>query len=183
VTFLELEIPGIFLIEVEMPQGVGGGFTSATTFSRAEFARRGLEPRVVQCSVAFNHKRGTVRGMHYQAEPSPEAKVVRCTRGRIHDVVIDMRPDSRMFLRHIAVDLNEENRRSLYVPGLCAHGYQTLADNTEVTYQISEYYSPACERGHRHDDPAFGIAWPLPTTEISRKDASWPLLRLPASRA
>jgi dTDP-4-dehydrorhamnose 3,5-epimerase len=181
VTFVELAISGLLLIEME-PLQAEGGFTAATSFSRSEFARHSLEPRVAQCSVSFNHRRGTLRGMHYQAEPSPEAKLVRCTRGAIHDVVIDMRPGSKTFLRHVAVELNEENRRSLYVPELCAHGYQTLADDTEVAYQVSDYYSPACERGHRYDDPAFGITWPLPITELSRKDASWPLLRL-GSRA
>jgi dTDP-4-dehydrorhamnose 3,5-epimerase len=178
-TFIELQIPGVFLIEMR-PRREDGAL-SATAYSSVEFERHGLNPRVAQCNVAFNHRRGTVRGMHYQAEPAPETKLVRCTRGGIYDVVIDMRPGSPTFLRHVGVELNEDNRLSLYVPELCAHGYQTLTDGTEVTYQVSEYHSPSCERGHRYDDPQFGIAWPLPTTEISLKDTSWPLLPDPVA--
>jgi dTDP-4-dehydrorhamnose 3,5-epimerase len=122
--------------------------------------------------------------MHYQAEPAPEAKLVRCVAGAIVDVIVDTRPGSPTYLRHIAVELSASNRRALFVPELCATGYQTLADNTEVAYQVSEFYTPEAERGLRHDDPVLGIRWPLPVSAISDKDTSWPLIdSLEARRA
>jgi dTDP-4-dehydrorhamnose 3,5-epimerase len=133
----------------------------------------GLDPRVVQCHVTFNPRAGTLRGMHWQTAPAIETKVVRCTRGAIHDVVVDLRPGSPTYGRHVGVELSAGTGRALYVPGLFAHGYQTLTDDTEVSYVVSERYSPAHESGFRHDDPAFGIEWPLPVTVISDKDRAW----------
>lgn len=170
--FLETEIPGAFSIEVEERTDDRGFF--ARTFCQHEFAARGLTTAVAQCNIAFNHTTGTVRGMHYQAVPAAEAKLIRCVRGAIWAVVLDVRPDSPAFCRWAAVELTAENHRALYLPELCAAGYQTLADNSEVFYQMSAFYAPACERGVRHDDPAFGIRWPLPVSAISAKDAGWP---------
>ncbi|HSE97773.1 MAG TPA: dTDP-4-dehydrorhamnose 3,5-epimerase, partial [Blastocatellia bacterium] len=132
----------------------------------------------VQCNLSFNYRKGTLRGMHYQISPATEAKLVRCTKGAIYDVIIDLRPDSPTYLSHIGVELTGENGRALYVPEMFAHGYQTMSDEAEVMYQVSEFYTPACERGVRHNDPSFGIVWPLPVTDISEKDAAWPLVNL-----
>ncbi len=171
-TFRELEIPGAYLLEPERHEDARGFFTR--TFCRREFEQRGLEPTVAQCNVSFNHRRGTVRGMHYQAPPSEEAKLVRCTRGAIFDLILDLRPDSTSFKRHVAVELDAENRASLYVPAGVAHGFQTLADDTEVFYQMSEFYDPASARGVRWDDPAFEISWPHEITVISDRDLAFP---------
>lgn len=134
----------------------------------------GLPWRPRQRSVAFNHRAGTLRGLHWQAEPSVETKLVRCTRGRVLDVVVDLRPASATYLRHVAVQLDEDNRRTLLVPPLHAHGYQALVDGTEVTYDIDGEHLPQLERGVRFDDPALGITWPLPVTSINDRDRSWP---------
>jgi len=172
--FTELEIPGAFLVELE-PHADSRGFF-ARTFCADEFRDHGLNPRVAQVNTSFNHRRGTLRGMHYQDEPAPEAKLVRCLAGAILDVIVDMRPESATYLRHVGIELSAANRRQLFIPERCAAGYQTLADDTEVTYLVSEFYTPGTERGLRHDDPALGISWPLPVTAISDKDAAWPLL-------
>jgi len=172
--FTELEIPGAFLVELE-PHADSRGFF-ARTFCADEFRDHGLNPRVAQVNTSFNHRRGTLRGMHYQDEPAPEAKLVRCLAGVILDVIVDMRPESATYLRHVGIELSAANRRQLFIPERCAAGYQTLADDTEVTYLVSEFYTPGTERGLRHDDPALGISWPLPVTAISDKDAAWPLL-------
>jgi dTDP-4-dehydrorhamnose 3,5-epimerase len=129
---------------------------------------------VAQCNLSYNHKAGTMRGMHYQTPPAAEAKLVRCTRGRIYDAIIDLRTDSETYLQHFGIELSEDNRTALYVPELFAHGYQALTDGAEVFYQVSEFYTPGQERGLRYDDPAFGIRWPMPVTVISEKDRSWP---------
>lgn len=174
--FTETPIKGAWLIELDQRQDDRGFF--ARTFCAREFEKHGIVPAVAQCNLSYNHKKGTLRGMHYQLPPAVEPKLVRCTRGAIRDVIIDMRPDSPTYLQHFGVDLTEENRRALYVPDLCAHGYQALTDHAEVVYQVGEFYSPGYERGIRYDDPAIGLKWPLPVTVISEKDASWPLLDL-----
>jgi len=169
-------IPGVTVLELELREDERGFF--ARTFCREEFLAAGLEPLVEQCNLSFNHRAGTLRGMHYQVHPAPEAKLVRCTRGAIVDQVVDMREGSPTYLRSVSVELTADNRRALYVPPLFAHGYQTLADDTEVTYQVSAAYTPGTERGLRYDDPALGLTWPLPVTAVSPKDAQWPLLEL-----
>ena len=172
VIFTATAVSGAWLIDPERLADDRGFF--ARTFCADELAARGLDARVAQTSIAWNRERGTVRGMHWQAPPHAEAKLVRCTRGAIHDVIVDLRPDSPSYRRHVAVELSAENRRQLYVPPGCAHGYQTLADDTEVAYQMSEPFAPAAGRGARWDDPAFGIAWPLPVTVISDRDRAYP---------
>jgi len=172
--FTETELPGAFIVDVNPVEDDRGLF--ARIYCADEFARHGLNVNVAQGNVSFNHKAGTVRGMHYQLPPAPETKLVRCTRGAILDVIVDLRPGSPTYLQHVAVELSEHNRRSLYVPEMFAHGYQTLTDRAEVTYQVSAPYTPGAERGLRHDDPQLGIRWPLAVQAISGKDASWPLL-------
>lgn len=172
--FTETGIPGAFILDLE-PHADARGFF-ARTFCAREFAEHGLITTFSQSNTSFNHRRGTLRGMHYQDQRAPEAKLVRCLTGAISDVIVDMRPDSPTFLRHVAVELSASNRRQLYIPELCAAGYQTLADDTEVAYHVSEFYAPGAERGLRHDDPRLGITWPLPVSEISTKDTAWPLL-------
>ena len=143
-----------------------------------EFVAHGLDPAVVQCNISFNARAGTVRGMHYQAPPVTEAKLVRCTQGAVHDVVVDLRPESPSYLQYVAVELSASNRVSLYIAkDLLGHGFQTLEDDTEVSYQMGERYVPGADRGVRYDDPAVGVEWPLPVSSIAPKDAAWPLLR------
>lgn len=173
--FIETVLPGAFVIEPEPFQDERGLF--ARTFCAREFAARGLVTTLAQCSTSLTRKRGTVRGLHYQLAPAVEAKLVRCTAGAIHDVIVDLRPGSATYLQHVAVELTAANRRSLYVPPLMAHGFQSLEDNTEVSYQISEFYVPEKSTGLRPDDPALGIAWPLPVTLVSEKDRQWPLIQ------
>ena len=146
----------------------------ARSFDRRIFEEHGLNSAIAQGNLSFNRRRGTLRGMHYQSAPAAESKLIRCTRGAIHDVIIDLRPDSPTYCRHFGVDLTAENRRALYVPEMFGHGFQTLEDDTEVSYQVGEFYTPETERGVRYDDPAFAIDWPLPISVISPKDASWP---------
>lgn len=167
---------GPVLVELEAREDARGLF--ARTFDRAVFAAAGLEAVVDQANLSVNHRAGTLRGMHYQTASAPEAKLVRCTRGAVVDVAVDVRPDSPTYLQHVMVELSAENRRALYVPPLFAHGYQTLEDHTDVAYQVSGAYSPDHERGLRHDDPALSLAWPLPVVELSAKDGSWPLLEI-----
>jgi dTDP-4-dehydrorhamnose 3,5-epimerase len=133
-----------------------------------------LNPDLAQCNLSFNRLAGTLRGMHYQRAPHAEAKLVRCTAGAIYDVIVDLRPESSTFMKWAAAELSAENRRLLYVPEGCAHGYQALTDGAEVFYQVSAFYHPPSEGGLRWDDPAFGIRWPLPVVAISAKDASYP---------
>ena len=172
--FEETPLAGAFVIELE-PHADDRGFF-ARTYCAREFTEHELEPRVVQANLSYNRSKGTLRGMHYQAPPAGEAKLVRCIRGAIHDVIVDLRRDSPTYLQHVGVDLTAESRRALFVPALFAHGFQTLEDEVEVFYQVSEFYTPDAERGLRHDDPALGISWPLPVKEISDKDRSWDLL-------
>jgi dTDP-4-dehydrorhamnose 3,5-epimerase len=172
VKFTETPLQGAFVIDLEPHRDERGFF--ARTFCAAEFAKHGLDSRVVQCNLSSNLKAGTLRGMHYQQPPVSEAKLVRCVRGAIHDVVVDLRPQSATYRHHFAVELSMENRRALFVPGLFAHGFQTLIDNAEIEYQMSEFHTPGAAEGFRYDDPAFGIRWPLPVSVISRKDLAWP---------
>ncbi len=171
--FIETQLQGAFLIDLE-PRSDARGFFSRT-FCTQEFAAHGLNPAMVQCNLSFNQKQGTVRGMHYQASPALEAKLFRCIQGANYHVLIDMRPESSTYLQHFGVELTAQNRRALYVPEMFAHGYQALTDGSEALYQVSAFYAPECERGLRYDDPAFGIEWPLPVSEISPKDLSWAL--------
>ena len=167
-------LSGVAVVELERKQDDRGFF--ARTFDRTAFAEAGLEPLVEQCNLSFNHRAGTLRGMHYQVAPATEAKLVRCTAGAIVDTIVDVRQDSPTYLQHFSVELTADNRRALYVPPMFAHGYQALTDCAEVAYQVSEAYTPGTERGLRHDDPALGLSWPLPVTVISPKDAAWPLM-------
>jgi dTDP-4-dehydrorhamnose 3,5-epimerase len=172
--FIETNLPGAFVIDIEERRDPRGFF--ARTYCQNEFAEHGLVLDTVQCSIAFNVTQGTLRGMHYQTMPAPETKLIRCTKGAIYDVIIDMRPESPTYLAHFAIQLCEGNHRMLYVPEMFAHGYQTLTDNAEVEYQMGTFYAPDCSRGVRYDDPAVGIEWPLPVSVISPKDQEWPLL-------
>lgn len=169
--FHETQIPGAYVIELDRIEDDRGFF--ARSWCRDEFAARGLNPNVVQCNVSFNKRRGTLRGMHYQAAPHEEAKLVRCTRGAIYDVILDLRPDSPAFKQWVAVELSADNRRMLFLPEGLAHGFQSLCDETEVFYQMSAYYHPDATRGVRWDDPAFGIAWPLADPLLSCRDRSY----------
>lgn len=173
--FVETPLKGAFVIDLELRQDDRGYF--ARTFCVHEFEAHGLQPTVAQCNVSFNHRKGTLRGMHYQAPPAAETKLVRCTSGAIYDVIVDLRPESPTYLSHFGVELSAEKRRALYVPELFAHGYQTLTDGAEVAYQVGEFYTPGFERGLRYDDPALAIAWPLEVATISAKDAGWPLFQ------
>ena len=165
-------LAGACIIDIEPVPDERGFF--ARSWCREEFAKHGLNPDLAQCSISFNKKRGTLRGMHYQAKPHEETKVVRCTRGAIYDVIVDLRPESSTFRKWIAVELSADNRRMLYVPPGFAHGFQSLADDTEVFYQISTFYHPESARGARWDDPAFGIEWPVTERVISDKDRQYP---------
>jgi dTDP-4-dehydrorhamnose 3,5-epimerase len=172
VIFHETVLRGAYVVETEPLSDDRGLF--ARTWCQREFAARGLETRVAQCSTSFNAKTGTLRGMHYQIEPFAETKIVRCTRGAIHDVVIDLRDDSPTFRRYFEIVLSADNRKTIYVPKGFAHGFQTLEDDTEVLYQISQFYSPEHARGVRWDDPAFGIRWPDAVRTIADRDRSYP---------
>jgi dTDP-4-dehydrorhamnose 3,5-epimerase len=167
---------GAFVIEPEPAWDERGFF--ARTWCRREWRERGLTAELAQCSISYNARAGTVRGMHYQAGAHAEAKLVRCTRGRIYDVVVDLRSGSPTFTQWTAVELGADDRRMVYVPEGCAHGFQTLTDATEVFYQISAFYEPASQRGVRWDDPAFGIVWPeAPSRVISSRDRAFPDFR------
>jgi dTDP-4-dehydrorhamnose 3,5-epimerase len=172
--FDETPLKGAYVIELERLEDERGFF--ARTFCANEFADHGLEPVVAQANLSFNPRAGTLRGMHYQVAPSEEVKLVRCTGGAIVDVIVDLRPESPTYLGHFGLELSADNRKALYVPKSFAHGYQTLVDDSEVVYQVSEFYAPGREQGLRHDDPALGIEWPVPVSVISEKDRGWPLL-------
>lgn len=170
--FTETELKGAFVIEMERREDERGFFARA--FSQDDFDAHGLNPRVSQCNIALSRRKGILRGLHYQTAPYAEAKLVRCTRGAIFDVMVDLRRESPSALQWFGVELTEHNRKMLYVPEGFAHGYQALADNAEVFYQVSEPYHPECERGARWNDPAFGIQWPLPDPILSAKDQAFP---------
>jgi dTDP-4-dehydrorhamnose 3,5-epimerase len=170
--FVETKLKGAFVIDQQRLSDDRGFFARA--FCRREFEEHGLNPAVAQCNTSFNPAAGTLRGMHYQVEPFREVKLVRCIRGTIYDVIIDLRPDSPSFRAWAGFELSADNRRTLYVPEGFAHGYVTLADDSEVFYQVSEFYHPGHERGIRWNDPAFAITWPITPRVISPKDANHP---------
>ncbi|HMA34039.1 MAG TPA: dTDP-4-dehydrorhamnose 3,5-epimerase [Chloroflexia bacterium] len=171
--FTELSLRGAFLIDPQRLEDERGFF--ARTWCAREFAAQGLNVHLAQCNISFNGRKGTVRGLHYQAAPHEEVKLVRCTMGAIYDVIVDLRADSPTFRRWVAVELTAANRRLVYVPAGCAHGFQTLADSTEVFYQMSEFYAPESARGVRWDDPTLAIAWPrIANRIISERDAAYP---------
>jgi dTDP-4-dehydrorhamnose 3,5-epimerase len=174
VRFIETKLTGAFIVEPEPHEDSRGFF--ARTFCAREFAEHGLESRLLQCSISVNRKSGTLRGLHYQLPPACEVKLLRCTAGALLDVIVDLRPSSPTYLQHISVELSARNRCSLYVPELFAHGFQTLEDETEVFYQMSEFFAPALAAGLRYDDSRLGIQWPLPVAVISDKDLTWPPL-------
>ncbi len=170
--FLTTTVAGVHVVEQERHVDERGFF--ARTWCAQEFEQNGLEPRLVQCSVSFNHRRGTLRGLHYQAPPAAEVKLVRCTRGALFDVALDLRPDSPTFRQWVGVELSEASGRALYIPRGCAHGFLTLADATEVAYQMSAPYAPQAARGVRWDDPFFAVAWPGPVQVIAERDRDYP---------
>ena len=170
--FKETKLKGAYIIEID-PIEDERGFL-ARSFCVREFEKYGFNMRIVQCNISFNKKRGTLRGMHYQVKPHEEAKLVKCTMGAIFDVIIDLRPDSPTFKKWVAVELTSEKRKMLYIPAGFAHGFQTLEDNTEVFYQMSEFYHPECAKGVRWDDPAFNIEWPDDERIIAIKDLQYP---------
>ena len=170
--FTETKLAGAFVIEPERRADKRGFF--ARTYCRQEFEEHGLNPDVVQCNVSFNKRKGTLRGMHYQAAPFAEVKLVRCTSGSIYDVIIDLRPASATFKQYFAAELSAENRRMLYIPEDFAHGFQTLQDDTEVFYQMAQGYSAEHARGVRWNDPAFGIEWPKDERIIIQRDQNYP---------
>ena len=175
---MQTKIRGAYLIEPERREDDRGFF--ARVWCRREMDEHGLHRRMAQVNVGFTVRRGGLRGLHYQVPPREEVKLVRCTMGALFDVAVDLRPDSPSYTQWVGVELTAQNLRMLYVPEGCAHGYQTLVDDTEMCYQTSEFYAPELARGIRYDDPAFRIRWPLPVTSISLADRSWPDYRAAA---
>ena len=169
--FTETKLRGAFIIDIERREDSRGYFARA--FCQHEFEAHGLKPVIAQANVAFNRKQGTVRGMHFQFPPAAETKLVRCTRGAILDIIVDLRPESPTYLQHVAVELTEDNQRALYVPERFAHGYQTLRDITDTSYQVGEFYAPGFEGGLLYNDPKLDLKWPLPMSVISEKDMGW----------
>ena len=169
--FTETKLPSAFILDIERREDSRGFF--ARVFCQHEFEAHGLKPLIAQANIAYNRKKGTIRGMHFQFPPSAETKLVRCTRGAILDIIVDLRPESRTYLEHIAVELSAENSRALYVPERFAHGYQVLRDETETSYQVGEFYTPGSEGGLLYNDPRLGLTWPLPVNVISDKDQVW----------
>ena len=169
--FAETHLRGAFIIDIERREDSRGFFARA--FCQHEFEDHGLKPVIAQANVAFNHLQGTLRGMHFQYPPAAETKLVRCTRGAIVDIIVDLRPESSTYLQHVAVELTEDNSRALYVPERFAHGYQVLRDKTETSYQVGEFYTPGSESGLLYSDPRLKLDWPLPVSVISDKDKLW----------
>jgi len=169
--FTETKLKGAFIIEFEKLEDERGFF--ARTWDQNEFLQHGLNPKLVQCNISFNKKKGTLRGMHYQTKPYEEAKLVSCTKGKIYDVIIDLRPNSETYLKWYGMELNENNYQSLYIPEGFAHGFQTLEDNTEIFYQMSKYYNPNHSRGILWNDKYFEIPWPIQNPIISEKDSNF----------
>jgi dTDP-4-dehydrorhamnose 3,5-epimerase len=176
VIFTETKLKGAFIIDLERREDTRGFFARA--FCQNEFKSHGLKPVIAQANVASNKKRGTLRGMHFQYPPAAETKLVRCTRGAILDIIVDLRPESETYLQHVAVELNEDNQSALYVPERFAHGYQALRDDTDTSYQVGEFYAPDAESGLMYNDPRLGLHWPLPVTVISEKDQRFAQLDL-----
>ncbi len=174
--FSPTKLPGVWIVDLERHEDERGFF--ARSWCQRELAQRGLDARLVQCNISFNHKKGTLRGMHYQAPPHEEAKLVRCTRGAIYDVVLDLRASSPTHRQWVAMELTAQNGRALYVPAGCAHGFQTLEDNTEVFYQMSQFFELESARGIRWNDPTLAIRWPIANPTLSERDRKLPLLPL-----
>ena len=175
--FTETKLKGAFVIGLERREDERGFF--ARGFCQHEFAKHGLKPVIAQTNVAHNRVKGTLRGMHFQYPPAAETKLVRCTRGAILDIIVDLRPESPTYLQHIEAELNEDNHRALYVPERFAHGYQTLRDNTDTSYQVGEFYTPSAEGGLMYNDPKLGLKWPLPVSVVSDKDQKFePLAKI-----
>jgi dTDP-4-dehydrorhamnose 3,5-epimerase len=172
--FTPTTLSGAYLIDLEPHSDARGFF--ARSFCRREFEAQGLLGDVDQCNVAFTALKGTIRGLHYGVPPSAETKIIRCTRGAIYDVMVDMRPDSPTYRQHFGIELSAENRRAVYVPPMFAHGYEALMDGTEVTYLMRGFYEDGSEVGLRYDDPSLNIQWPAVITMVSEKDRSWPLV-------
>lgn len=172
--FIETKLRGAFIIDLERREDSRGYF--ARSFCQNEFKAHGLRPVIAQGSIAYNRRKGTIRGMHFQFPPAAETKLVSCVRGAILDIIVDLRPESPTYLQHVAVELNEDNQRTLYVPERFAHGYQALTDDTCTTYSIGEFYTPNCEGGLMYNDPRLGLAWPLPVSVISERDQKFGLL-------
>lgn len=170
--FEELGIVGAALVQIDRQTDERGFF--ARTFCAREFAAQGLPTAAVQASISYNTRAGTVRGMHFQWPPSQEGKLVRCLRGSLFDVLLDLRPDSGTYLQHRTVGLDQDSRAAVFIPAGVAHGFQTLTDDTEVLYQMTDYYLPELQWGYRWNDPHFGITWPLPPSVISNRDAAYP---------
>jgi dTDP-4-dehydrorhamnose 3,5-epimerase len=170
--FVETELQGAFVVKLEKFEDERGFF--ARSWCRREFESQGLNPNLLQCNISFNRKKGTLRGMHYQAPPNEEAKLVRCTMGAIYDVIIDLRPDSSTFKQWISLEMTSENKKMIYIPEHFAHGFITLEDNTEVFYQMSEFYAPDFARGIRWNDPVFSIQWPIEPVTLSEADRNFP---------
>jgi dTDP-4-dehydrorhamnose 3,5-epimerase len=169
--FTETKLRGAYIIDLERKADERGFFARA--FCQNEFRERGLKPTIAQANIASNLRKGTLRGMHFQHPPAAETKLVRCTRGAILDIIVDLRPESPTYLEHTAVELNDENMTALYVPERFAHGYQALRDGTDTSYQVGEFYTPNTEGGLRHDDPYLELQWPLPVSTISPKDQTF----------
>jgi len=174
VIFTETKLKGAFVIDLERREDQRGFFARA--FCQNEFKAYGLKPVIAQANIASTRKKGTMRGLHFQYPPAAETKLVRCTRGAILDVIVDLRPESATYLQHISVELNEDNQRALYVPERFAHSYLTLCDNTDTSYHVGEFYTPEAEGGLLYNDPRLGLKWPIPITTISEKDQNFPLL-------
>jgi len=173
--FAATQLEGAWLIDIEPREDERGFF--ARTWCQQELAGQGLDIEIAQESLSFNRRRGTVRGLHFQRSPHEETKIVRCTRGAIFDVIVDLKPRSPNYLRWQGFELTAENRRAIYIPKGFAHGFQTLTDDAEIAYQISAFYAPEAAGGYRYDDAAFDVAWPLPVTVISGRDLSWPVFQ------
>ena len=169
--FTETKLRGAFILDIERREDSRGFF--ARTFCQHELEAHELNPIIAQANTAFNIKQGTIRGMHFQFPPAAETKLVRCTRGAILDIIVDLRPESPTYLEHVAVELSEDNYRALYVPTRFAHGYQVLRDKTETSYQVGEFYTPGSEGGLLFNDPRLALQWPLPVTVVSDKDQIW----------
>lgn len=172
--FAETKLKEAFVLDLERREDHRGFF--ARSFCQREFEQHGLESLIAQVNVAFSKRKGTLRGMHFQFPPVSDSKLVRCTRGAVLDIIVDLRPESPTYLAHVAVELTADNHRALYVPRRFAHGYQTLEDGSEVTYQAGDFYAPGQEGGVRWSDPRLGLAWPLPVTDMAAKDDAWGLL-------
>jgi dTDP-4-dehydrorhamnose 3,5-epimerase len=169
--FTETRLKGAFIIDLDRKEDERGFFARA--FCQNEFREHGLKPVIAQANIASNLRKGTLRGLHFQYPPQAETKLVRCTRGAILDIIVDLRPESRTYLDHVAVELNQDNQTALYVPERFAHGYQVLHDATDTSYQVGEFYAPSAEGGLRYDDPQLHLHWPLPVSVISPKDQAF----------